>query len=78
LWLNHGWAEQPVPEESLYDLVFDPNETNNLAGDAASQGILNVMRERLMRWMESSNDSLLNDFMRSLSDVESEPTSSVL
>ncbi len=78
LWLNHGWEDQPVPEESLYDLVFDPNETNNLAGDAASQGILKVMRERLMRWMEASNDSLLDDFMRNLPDVESEPTSSVL
>lgn len=78
LWLNYGWEDQPVPEESLHDLVFDPNETNNLAGDVASQEILKVMRERLMRWMESTNDSLLDDFMRSLSNVESEPTTSVL
>ena len=78
LWLNHGWEHQPVPEESLYDLVFDPNETNNLVGHAASQAILTVMRECLMRWMESTNDSLLDDFRRSLPDVESEPTSSVL
>ena len=78
LWLDYGWADQPVPEESLYDLVFDPNETNNLAGEAASQEILKVMRERLMRWMEASNDSLLDDFMRSLPDAESEPSSSVL
>ena len=78
LWLNYGWEDQPVPEESLYDLVFDPNETNNLAGDAASQEILKVMRERLMRWMNASNDSLLNDHMRSLSDVESGTTNSVI
>ena len=31
-----------------------------------------------MRWMEASNDSLLDDFMRNLPDVESEPSSSVL
>ena len=78
LWLNYGWEEQRIPEESLYDLVFDPNETNNLAGDATSQEVLKGMRECLMRWMESSNDSLLDDFMRSLSDVESEPSSSAL
>ncbi|MDE0301198.1 MAG: sulfatase [Candidatus Poribacteria bacterium] len=78
LWLNHDWEHQPVPEESLYDLVFDPNEKDNLAGQAASQEILTAMRGCLMRWMESTNDSLLDDFMRSLPDVDSEPTSGVL
>lgn len=78
LWLDYGWEDQPVPEESLYDLMFDTNETSNLAGDAASQAILTAMRECLMRWMESTNDSLLDDFMRSLSDAESEPTNCVL
>ncbi len=78
LWLNHGWEDQPVPEESLYDLVFDPNETNNLAGDATNQKVLKGMRQRLMRWMESTNDSLLDDFMRSLPDVDSQPSSGAL
>ena len=78
LWLNHGWEDQPVPGEALFNLVFDPNETNNLAGDAASQETLKVMRERLMRWMKASDDPLLNDDTRSLSDIESEPTNGVL
>ena len=61
LWLDYNWAEQPVPEESLFDLVFDPNETNNLAGDAIHQKTLKAMRERLRRWMKASNDPLLNE-----------------
>ena len=60
LWLDYNWKEQPVPEESLFDLVFDPNETNNLAGDAIHQKTLKAMRARLRRWMKASNDPLLN------------------
>ncbi len=59
LWLDYNWKEQPVPEESLFDLVFDPNETNNLAGDAIHQKTLKAMRARLRRWMKASNDPLL-------------------
>jgi len=28
--LSNGWAERVIPKEQLYDLVFDPNEANNL------------------------------------------------
>ena len=61
LWLDYDWKQQPVPEESLFDLVFDPNETNNLVEDAARQDILETMRERLRRWMKTRSDPLLND-----------------
>ena len=64
LWLDYDWKQQPVPEESLFDLVFDPNETNNLAGDATRQDILETMRERLRRWMKTRSDPLLNDDIR--------------
>ena len=64
LWLDHNWKDQPVPEESLFDLVFDPNETNNLVEDAARQDILETMRERLRRWMKTWSDPLLNDDIR--------------
>ncbi len=33
LWLSYDWKNQPVVEERLYDLVFDPLEHNNLATD---------------------------------------------
>jgi hypothetical protein len=48
-----------LPEESLYDLIFDPNEHNNLALDPASKTVLTEMRGRLDRWMHRTSDPLL-------------------
>ena len=59
LWLEHGWRDRAPAEEELYDLVFDPNETNNLAGDPGTAGTLDEMRGRLDRWMERTDDPLL-------------------
>jgi arylsulfatase A-like enzyme len=59
-WLQHDWEYQSVPDEGLYDLVFDPNETNNLAADPAAQPILQDVRERLERWMVETKDPLLD------------------
>jgi arylsulfatase A-like enzyme len=59
LWLSHGWAEQPVAAEQLYDLVFDPDERNNLAGEVAMAGVLGELRVRLLEWMERTDDPLL-------------------
>ena len=42
--------------EELYDLVADPGETRNLAGN---DGMLAEMRARLDRWMRTTNDPLL-------------------
>jgi len=47
------------PEEALYDLVFDPNETNNLVADPRAQDALADMRLRLDRWMRETDDPLL-------------------
>jgi len=33
VWVKHGWHGRYVAPEQLYDLVFDPNERTNLAGD---------------------------------------------
>lgn len=59
LWLAHGWKDMPVPEESLYDLVFDPGEENNLAADPRHAQALSEMRGRMDRWMTATNDPLL-------------------
>lgn len=59
LWLAHGWRERPVAREQLYDLVFDPDETANLAADPSAAPILQEMRGRLERWMEETDDPLL-------------------
>ena len=59
IWLNYGWRQRPVDAEQLYDLVFDPNETRNVAADAESREALEDMRARLDRWMRSTGDPLL-------------------
>jgi hypothetical protein len=48
-----------VPEEQLYDLLFDPNEGNNLADDPSRGAVLADMRERLDAWMRETDDPLL-------------------
>ena len=59
LWLQHGWRDRGLASEQLYDLIFDPNEAHNLAGDPAWASELGEMRARLERWMERTNDPLL-------------------
>jgi arylsulfatase A-like enzyme len=58
-WLEHGWRNQIVPRELLFDTVFDPEETRNLANDAAYAKTLEEMRHRLNSWMQRTSDPLL-------------------
>jgi len=60
MWLSHGWRERHMPPEELYDLIFDPNESHNLAGERAFAEVLDEMRGRLDRWMEATDDPLLD------------------
>jgi len=59
LWLKNGWKDQIVPREQLYDSLFDPNETRNLAADPVYATVLSEMRGRLDRWMKRTNDPIL-------------------
>ena len=63
LWMRHHWRDRPVPQEELYDLVFDPNESCNLAGDEARAKELAELRRRLEQWMTRTNDPLLAGFV---------------
>jgi hypothetical protein len=44
----------------LFDTVFDPNETHNLASDPNYSQALSQMRGRLDSWMKRTNDPLLH------------------
>jgi hypothetical protein len=57
--IEAGWGEQRIPEEQLYDLLFDPNELNDLSGDPRHQETLAGLRERLLEWMRATEDPLL-------------------
>jgi arylsulfatase A-like enzyme len=59
VWLANGWQNLAPEREALYDLVFDPNETCNLAGAPRAAEALADMRGRLERWMYKTDDPLL-------------------
>jgi arylsulfatase A-like enzyme len=59
IWLKHHWQKQPIATEQLYDLVFDPGESHNLANNPELASVLQEMRNRLDQWMESTDDPLL-------------------
>jgi N-sulfoglucosamine sulfohydrolase len=59
LLLAGGWAEREIAKEQLYDLLFDPNEANNLLADARYGDVLADLRMRLQLWMEETHDPLL-------------------
>jgi len=59
LWLDSGWAAHELPAEQLYDLVFDPSESHNIAGDPTMVGVLGEMRAKLDAWMSRTDDPLL-------------------
>jgi N-sulfoglucosamine sulfohydrolase len=58
--IEYGWRERPRPLEQLYDLVFDPNEANNITNDLSVALVLEEMRTRLDDWMRDTNDPLLH------------------
>jgi arylsulfatase A-like enzyme len=60
LLVAHGLERRILPREELYDLVFDPQEAANLAGDPAHADVLAELRARLERWMEATDDPLLD------------------
>ncbi|HOL67497.1 MAG TPA: sulfatase [bacterium] len=59
LWLQHGWGSQRLAREELYDLLFDPNETSNLAESPGAREVLMEMQTRLENWMKATADPLL-------------------
>ena len=59
VWLKRGWLGRAVPEEALFDLIFDPNEAHNVAPDPAYAVVLTDLRRQLSAWMTSTADPLL-------------------
>jgi arylsulfatase A-like enzyme len=60
LWLRHGFAEKPIAQEQLYDLLFDPNEAANLAAGPAHADVKADLAGRLETWMRETADPLLD------------------
>ncbi|MCE5348205.1 MAG: sulfatase [Bacteroidales bacterium] len=62
-WLDNGWKDVKLSKEELYDLVFDPNERNNLIKDPLKQKVLKKMRASLHQTMEKTGDPLINGYI---------------
>jgi len=73
VWMKHGWAERTIPDEQLYDLVFDPNETHNLADAPTTQATLAELRDRLDHWMADTDDPLLQGGVAAPSGAQVNP-----
>jgi len=58
LWRDRGWQTRAIPQEQLYDLIFDPQEAANLAPDPALGGTLAELWGHLARWMAATDDPL--------------------
>ncbi len=62
--LDHGWQQQPRQQEMLYDLYFDPDCQNNLAGQAQLRRVQQDLSAQLDQWMLSTDDPLLQGAVR--------------
>jgi arylsulfatase A-like enzyme len=56
---EHGFAERARDAVQLYDLILDPAERNNLAGDPDYAAVREDLSDRLTAWMKQTNDPLL-------------------
>ena len=67
LLIANGWGERELPREELHDLLFDPAEAANVAGDPAYADVRAELASRLDAWMRETGDPLLEG------DVEPPP-----
>lgn len=70
VWMAYGWPQRNVSSEALYDLIFDPNETHNLAEHEETQEVLAGMKARLEAWMRDTEDPLLKGTVQAPSGAE--------
>lgn len=59
--LANGWAQHVEAEERLFDVLFDPHESNNLAADPACAEVLAALRTLLEDWRRQTADPLLSE-----------------
>jgi arylsulfatase A-like enzyme len=58
-FLEHGWHDERVDREELYDVALDPHEARNLVNDPTHAKVAEDMRRRLDRWMRQTEDPIL-------------------
>ena len=61
VWMEH--QDWPYAREMLYDLIYDPAESNNLTENQKYEEVLKDLRRQLDDWMHKTNDPLLQGFV---------------
>ena len=69
MMLDHGWADVPIFEEALYDVVLDPHERENLL-DASGRPLreahaapLAQLKQRLDDWLDETQDPIRDGYI---------------
>ena len=58
-WMEAGWGDRAPVDFALYDLIFDPNEMNNLIDDPDHADVKAELVQRLEAWQKRTKDPLL-------------------
>lgn len=61
---SHKFVARLYEEDELYDLVVDPGELNNRAGDSAHDGVQRALTDRLLRFYLATGDHVPHDLNR--------------
>ncbi|HMF71095.1 MAG TPA: hypothetical protein VK616_06450, partial [Flavitalea sp.] len=52
------WRYHNLPKEELYDVLTDPHEMHNLAGDVKYMKLIEEYREEMSKWRTQQNDTI--------------------
>lgn len=58
--LAHGWGDAAPDDEMLFDLLLDPQESDNRIADPELRPVAEALREQLEQWMRDTGDPLLD------------------
>ncbi len=61
---EYKYIWNPTAQDEFYILANDPGEKNNLIENAKYADLIQTKRLRLIKWMEKTNDSMLNPWTK--------------
>jgi arylsulfatase A-like enzyme len=59
LWIEHGWEHRNIASDQLYDNLFDPIQSRNVAAEPELAPVKAELASRLENWMIQTYDPLL-------------------
>ncbi len=59
-WIDEGWQHKTKEKQQLYDLLFDPQEKQNVANNPEYKNQLMYFKERMNQWRKETEDKLID------------------